>query len=350
MGCRQSENAKTKEELLTGKIKGAISQGDIKLLMYYLCKPGSESSLKLDLNDYTFQGTDNIMTNIPAYCILCGRADLFKILNEKYFISIQKLESTLSIHGISALALICSKGYHEMLEYYLPLSLSVDPSVYLSISNCTLNLSGTNSNFAKEPMSTCTYTPIHLAAYYGHIACIKVALDFIGEAEVPWWLDVNFQDTSTGENCALLACKGVHFPMIKYLYNKCAADFQVMNSLRENALQVLLCSAKNSDECETLKIVKYLVEVIGIDVGYSIEETLLVCSSKEIARYIEMRSKEKGLNFNKKDVERKYRIYPEKASDKSGDSKEIIVSHPSSISSISDGEVSEFASVLNHIN
>lgn len=348
MGCCESTNLAMQGDVMISRIKNAISLGDIKQLMYFLCKPGNDFSLKLDLNDFTFQAGDGLITNIPGYCVLCGRADLFRSLNEKYCISIPKLEKHFSIMGASALAIICSKGYDQLLQYYLPLSLSVDPTSYHSISNATLNLSA-KANFSVDNIFRSTYSPIHLAAFCGFINCIKVSQEFFQD-NVPWWMDINYKDVTTGENCALLACKGACFPMIKYLHRFSAADFKVLNAVNENALQIFLISCKYCKVSDSLKIVKYLVESIGIDISESIEETLLVCNSKETSQYLEEKCKEKGLDFKKTEVETRYKITSSRPVEEA-DYKSISIdmSHPSSISSVRYSEISNFGSVVNQI-
>ena len=91
--------------------------------------------------------------------------------------------------------------------------------------------------------------------------------------------------------------------MIKFLYTSCGADFNTFNILKENTLQIFLCACKQNQTTETLKIIKYLIDVIKIDYIESIEETLLVCESQQAISYLEGKCREKGLDIKKSQLE-----------------------------------------------
>ena len=238
-----------------------------------------------------------------------------------------------------------------MLEYYLPLSQGNDPTIYLVSNNTTLSFADTKISDSLEAFSKCTYTPIQLATYFGNINCIKVIMNFFGNSIIPWWLNVNHHDITTGENCAMLACKTGSFPMIKFLYTSCGADFNTFNILKENTLQIFLCACKQNQTTETLKIIKYLIDVIKIDYIESIEETLLVCESQQAISYLEGKCREKGLDIKKSqlEIENKIKIKKITATEKSEKDESVTMSHPSSISSKNGSNLSNFASVVNQL-
>ncbi|OMJ75547.1 hypothetical protein SteCoe_25281 [Stentor coeruleus] len=346
MGCCESQNLSKSDGHFVKDLKEAIKLGDIRKIIYLIHKKQKLTSTNIDINEFTFKSS-GLTLSIPGYCIIYGKHVLFRELYEKFFVSIQKLEESFANYGISVLAILCSKGYSDLLKYYLPLSLSIDPTIYLNTNSfATLNLSIPNEKCEKS-----TYTPIQLACFYGNINCVKVTLEYFNNSDTPWWMDINFPDTTTNENCALMACRGGHYLMIKYLYTLCNADFKTLNNKNENALQIFLCSCRSNEIIDALKTVSYLIEEIKVDLSHMIEETFLLCDRQDIADYLELKCKEFGIQAVKKDIEEKNKIHiVKKLEETSIASISMDVSHPSSISSFRGSDASNFESVLRHFN
>ena len=177
MGCCSSQLSRQEGDLLTRRVKSCITTGDISQLVLIISQHKKFGLESFEINEFTFQANDNIITSIPGFCILSGSIQVFKYLNEKYYVSIQTLENILSTSGFSGLGIICSKGYSELLSYYMPLSLTIDPIIYQTTRNFVKNIGNhqKNSNF----------TPVQLACLYGHMSCVKIICEYFNDSEVP---------------------------------------------------------------------------------------------------------------------------------------------------------------------
>lgn len=339
MGCCESQNLRNKSGFDVKQLKEAIKCGDTRRVIYCLGRKSENNTTSIDINDYTFQSGD-LVINILGYCILHGQYALFHELYEKYFISIHKLEENLAKYGLSALTILCSKGYCDLLKYYLPLSMSVDPTIYLSsYSLSALNLPSPNEKYEKL-----TYTPIQLACFYGHINCVKIILDYFHDSDIPWWMNINYPDTTTGENCALISCRGGNFPMIKYLYTHCDADYKQLSTTNENALQLFLSSSKSHKIPDILKVVWYLLDIIRIDLNHNIEKTFSLCPNKETYNYLQSKNQRSNPILFDKQSSEKTRI------SQSSPSVSSLLFNTSSISSFQCSEMSNSESFLRNLN
>jgi len=183
----------------------------------------------------------------------------------------------------------------------LPISLQSEPKNYLlPKSEATYSFDDFGSTSPQEDILKNSYTPIQFAAFYGHISCIRIIQLYFADKITPYWMEINFQDLITGENCALLACRSGSYAMVRYLFNTCHANFKVLNTSNENALQVLLCENKSKRFKDSLQITKFLIENIGIEYLQAIEETLDVCEDPAIIEYLCQKCAEQGLEVNKK--------------------------------------------------
>ncbi|OMJ88411.1 hypothetical protein SteCoe_9630 [Stentor coeruleus] len=335
MGCCESKNLSNRDRHDVKRLEEAIMFGDNKRVIHFLNRMSEISPTGIDINDFTFY-SGKITLNIPGFCILHGKHELFQELYENYFISIHKLEENFGKYGLSALTILCSKGYYDLLKYYLPLSLSIDPSIYLN----SYSLSALNLPLPNEKYEKITYTPIQLACFYGHINCVKTILDYFHDSDIPWWMSINYPDTTTGENCALISCRGGNFPIIKYLYTHCDADYKQLSATNENALQLFLSSSKSHKTPDILKIVWYLLDMVKIDLNHNIEKTLSICQNKEAYNYIKSKHQAETQIFFDKLSSEKTRI------SQSSLSLNSIFFNTSSISSFHCGEISDSDSFL----
>lgn len=252
--------------------------------------------VEFSVDDFLFESEAKIVTNLAGHSVLHGNLAVFKILSEEYFVSTCKMELTFSVYGLSAVAVLCIKGFSDFLRYYLKICIA-DPLRYAIKTDFKIFSALAERNINHE------YTPVQFACICENINCIQEILSFIHGKIAPWWLDINFQDPITGENCAFLACKFGNFSMIKYLYTKCNADFSILNNRNENVLQVFLISCNYYMIPQVLSIVKYLMEVIKIDVTHAYEETLLLCGTKEVTILIEAKLNSLQIFAKKSDLE-----------------------------------------------
>jgi len=148
-----------------------------------------------------------------------------------------------------------------------------------------------------------TYTPIQRAALAGNLELVTYYYDqFKNSTEKYAEFDVHAIDEKSGENCAILAARSGNLSLMKYLSEVVTADFSLKNRRSESALQLWIIYNKNKTHINLKNLVKYLVEVAGVDLAYNYEETLLVCDNKEVIDYIEMTLGKYGVDQATKQV------------------------------------------------
>ena len=135
--------------------------------------------LDVFINDFFFESRYEIQTNIIGHTVLYGKFKIFKQFHKNYNISIQKLEFSFAEYGLSVLLILCMKGFNDLLEYYLPLSLLSTPILYLS------NINYDKLSLISDQRITNEYTPIQLACICNNISCIKVICTYFIDNEPP---------------------------------------------------------------------------------------------------------------------------------------------------------------------
>lgn len=300
MGCCNSNEGKlTKEAIISNLIK-AIKENNLSKLKYLLKLkiPGTVETV--DINYNIFKLNEKLSVNLPCLCILEGKLEAFKYIHKSYLLIVQIIENIFTDYKLSALSILCVKGFDELLSYYLPLALSVNVKVNEFSENIEICF-GEEELIKHLPVG---FSPIQLACYFGNINCVKVVNNYFKQSKPPIWLDIHYQDPQSGYNCALISCKSGNYLMIKYLFkNNC--DFSTLNNRNENALQIFLIACKDQKICDKLSIVKYLIEVIKVNLLYEYEETLLICEFPELLNYIEQKLADLGVNVRKSDIEDK---------------------------------------------
>ena len=83
--------------------------------------------------------------------------------------------------------------------------------------------------------------------------------------------NIHHIEESTGENCAIISCKTGNLELVKYLHRVCKADFHIINKRKESSLQVMAAWSKKRSGRRFIECVKYLVEVIQINLLYEYE-------------------------------------------------------------------------------
>lgn len=234
---------------------------------------------------------------IPEYCILLGCREIFEYINSHFDLNIRKIEKSFLRINTTALSILCSMNYYDLLVYYLPIS--------LSYTNFSLRSSSTFSlcnNVFEEKAST--FTPLQSACYYGHLGVVKYIFDFFhGNYKDPSF-DVDYQDEIRGESCSFIACRMGCLPLLQLLKDHCNSNFSLLNKNNENLLQVL-CSVDGKSEIKDFnEIFRYLIENTNINFTHNFEETLLLCSRLDIIKYYETKLFMVGICFTKNDLEK----------------------------------------------
>ncbi|CAG9311501.1 unnamed protein product [Blepharisma stoltei] len=299
MGCNSSIQTNSQSELLQ-RVKQCIERNNSKVLHSLIISQQSRLHGRLLLNDPIAE-VEGLRLNSLGYALWLGRAYLFRYMYETLGASLSVLEDLLRSQRTSILGLICQRGHLDILQYYLPLYMStysnpkIDENISLDFDN-----SFDNKIFY-------TYTPIQTACELGHMCILDYVFLHFKDTKPPEELDIHMQDSLTGENCALIAARTGNYPMMKFLYERCKADFKVLNNSYENAIQIAALGSTTGDG-DYLACIKFLVEKIGVDLKYNYEETLLHIQSYSLRNYVEKKLKDVGINASKSEIEKKYEI------------------------------------------
>ena len=238
-----------------------------------------------------------------------GKKKIFKYLYEKGA-DLSHMDAILNSFNLSAIDIICERGYLELLQFYLPIYLNRESSSPDSLEP-TLNLASNPEIFFINIL-----TPIQKACEKGQIAIIMQLYKYFKSKKfIPRIFDINYSNEKTGENCALIACRKGNYNLIKALYTCCDADFNVKNKYDENPIVICACAYRLEKNRVYLDCIKYLIEKIGIDVTYMHEEILLLSECEELTYYIEQQLQLKDIYITKLEVDEKYKIKREVFSD-----------------------------------
>ena len=264
--------------------------------------------------DDTIIVLQEVQLNALAYAFRAGQCHAAKFLIEEGRASIRKLYDTYEQIGRTPMDILCEFGFLDLVQYFLPLHMrekdredkeSMDGSgEELSIFSEKINKKATTMKSEATLRIMSPYQPsIHRACEHDHIEIVKLLHDQFHGVPPPEEFNINAVDDKAGENCALIAARCGHFPMVRYLYEECSADFFRLNRRRENAVQVAVTGSKKKTELSFLNVVKYLVEIVGVDVAYEYEETLLICEDKAIIYYLESQLHKRDILVTKSKVD-----------------------------------------------
>lgn len=300
MGCKSDKCKLTSTELLKSA-KTLIQAGDL-LKFQALFTEISKSDSNFDINSYRISINHDLTVTLLGFSLIFGRSGIFTYLLEDLGSNFDLMEELFSNSGTTGLSIICSNNYLSLLQIYLPLFLKKlkTGSVFKRNPKSTLVLD--QSQELNQKLSN-PYTPIQLACENGHISIINYFKSYFSQFQlIPSEVDLHYIEPVTGNNCALIACQENNFLMMKFLFCQCAADFEVINSFNENAINVLAVgSAKNP--VETLTCLQFLIEKVKIDPVFNWQESLLMLEEEKSVKYLEGVLSGIGINLKKNDLE-----------------------------------------------
>lgn len=301
MGCCESKIQLNSS--MAGLVKDCIEKNNQKLLIKLIQAPSflKDKSKIISSLDEPISMVQSFRLNALAYALFLGRTTLFKLLHN-IGCSLSVMETLLKSQKIPPIFLICCKGYSELLSYYLPFYCETHlhdkpidkiPAVdYLQTIDLELELNS-------------SYTALQMAVLYNHISIITVVFEYFKKKiQVPFELDLEYRDEKNGENCALIACRCGNYPMVKFLHQSCAADFKILNAQGENAVQVACAASRVHKHLLYNQIITFLIDIVGIDVKYNYEETLLLLIDHDIIGYIEKKLHKAGIRVKKLEIEK----------------------------------------------
>lgn len=300
MGCGSCKPSSNQDTILI-RIIDYIERDDITNLEALIKQGSLEEGLSIDIwINKPLVKLNNFTVSLLGYSLWIGKANAFNFLITSLNADLGEMDDLFKSFDISVLALLCERGYFEVLKLYLPFYIQNNHSSN-SGAEKSLSLSFTKSNCKNELIST-SITPIQLACKYSHLSIVHYINDYFSLSYPPQSLNIHFIEETTGENCALISARTGNFPMMKYLFEVAHADFHIKNNSNEGALQVLAISSKSNYGLQFLECVMYLIEIIKIDISYKHKETLLILDNKIIIKYLEDKLKQLGINTSKQSL------------------------------------------------
>ena len=298
MGCCESANGSGSLKLFSEKIKLAIDSDSINRINMLTNVVKKKLSLKdssfLDNEIYT---ANKVKLNPLGYALFLGKTQIFKFLLEKGA-SLKAMHELLEQSSIRAINVVCFKGYKDLLEFYLPLYLTDHSSLRLSVKSSTIDFQETKETGLEYDLA------IHSACRAGMIHIVLFLYNsFKDKPHCPKEFDIHATDEYFGEDAALIACRVGSFPLIKLLHDTCTADFYHFNANKENALMICASGYKSSPSFNYIECIKYLVEIIKVDITYNYEELLYLVEGKEMIAYVEKQLESVGILIKKNDLD-----------------------------------------------
>ncbi|CAG9332734.1 unnamed protein product [Blepharisma stoltei] len=307
MGCSCSKNQhESNIEALNLRIKEAIERNNPHSLEHLIKSSvdQSKSITEFSLLNDPVTTVQEIKLNPLGYALWLGRTEVFKYLHKRLGADINFMEKLFKNHGITSIDIICQQGYLEILIYYLPIYLANHKEASPQISTGeSLTVDFERAAFSDVPIKS-SVTAVLSACDKGYINIIDYLNTYFRNAGyVPYYLDIDYQDEHQGENCAMIACRNGNYPMIKFLYETCHANFQAKNKRNESVIQITAAGSRKNMHRDYHEIFVYLIEKVGCDATYNYEETLLLLESRATIRYIEKILGDKGIYIQKSDLE-----------------------------------------------
>ena len=233
--------------------------------------------------------------------------ECFKCIHSLLKYSHSKTDTLLNEQNSCLLDIICTRGSKNLIEYFIPFAKTNCIDSLLIEKTESLSFTLDEPKILKKIPSS--YTPIQKACEQGNINAISCVYKYFKDKpEIPYQLDLEYQDENNGENCALISCRKANYMMIKYLHSFCHCNFAIINKQGENALQVLSASNKKKQVKDFHECFVYLVNVVSVDILYNYEETLLLINCYKTITFLEKKLSDKGIQLDKSEVEDRYKI------------------------------------------
>lgn len=276
------------ESTIDGKVFEAIHSGVYRRLVSIVdfYKP----TIGIQALDCLRTKYKKMTTNPLGLCLLLGSTRMFKLLLDSGSDPIE-MDNLFKLSHFNPIEFLCNEGYHEILKLYFPISYnSAD-----SISNTSVR--------SYSVAFSCTFLtdffayPIHIACHKGHLEIISFFYDFFKSSPtIPKEYNIESLEDSTGENCALIACRRGNYELVKFLHTKCKANFGILNDYKENAVIVTIAGMNKQPNYNFVTILMYLVDEVKIDVTYMYEDALALTRCRPIQNYLRAKLKKMGID------------------------------------------------------
>ena len=295
MGCCSTVNKAPENFVMAEKFKQAVeadSPDRIRVIMGMM-----QEDQKTGFIDEGIVALKEITLNPLGYALWLGNLKAFKCLYEEFHARLCEMERLLLEKNFTALDIICQRGFTELLGYYIPLYIQFNSSFPTSKEDQNITV-----EFDKtvELLPRNVYTPVHKACELGKIAVLLTIFNYFKEKSYkPYTLDLEYQEEQRGKNCVLIACRTGNYSMLKFLHETVRSDFNVKNKNGETTINVCLAGNKKRPSKVYLDCLIYLIDVVGVDIKYQYEESLLLAQDRETTVYLEGKLKSVGINARK---------------------------------------------------
>ena len=314
MGCCHDSEHRSNAESLKQQVYESMQQGNLQktsLSLARLKQVLPRGQADIDSLTFLLDPKKSIELNCLGLSLALGKCNIFKYIHQKLNADPLVMEEYLIKSKLTGLYIICSQNYLELFDYYLEIYLKIKLMVKGRDSS-RFSMSSQDS-FKRAQLD---YTPIQVACYMGNIPIIKFALEYCRlNKTLPEELDLNHTNEKTGENCALIACRGGNLNTIKYLHQKTYANFHTKNFFNENALQVLAASARARFLIDFHKSFVYLIEKVRIDLSWNYQEILLLLDNNAVCDYFLAELAKLSIFLDKKVIEQEVMVRPKPPED-----------------------------------
>lgn len=282
MGCNGGKFLEIQKSIIVNSIIDSIERNDCSRVKEYL-----ELYANLDKSSLSQIKDKEIITyremtfNILSFSLWIGRSLSFLYCLDRLHCSFDSMQISFQNKHIIPINYICEQGLIESFKVYLPYYLAYLESLNTSQKSFSARLDKQKDNYAISSNAA------QLACYSEHIAILCYINDYFLNSNPPKELDLHYIDESTGENCALIACRSGNLALLKVLHEKIRANFSIFNYKNEGALQVMAEATKFNCEKVFLPCFIYLIEVVKLDLNdhyYEISDSL---ADIEILQYLE---------------------------------------------------------------
>ena len=290
MGCKSMKNLEVSKDDYVAKLIEEINNDENNKLKVVMLLG------KIEINEF-FTELNNIYFNPLAYALYKGSLKSFISIHQDFGASIEIMETLLISQSIYPLHLISQKGNLELFSYYIEhtnLNFSVPGPDFSGVGGERAFDRVYNKYSFNCVQLLCEFRYLHMLAYISrHIKSYP---------KIPYEFDIEIPNETTGETCALIACRHGNYILIKFL-NSIKADFNKKNILGENALQILCSANRKKPLNEFYECFVLLINSAFVDVKYNYEETLLLIDDQRLVKLFEEKLAEVGIFTKKTDVE-----------------------------------------------
>ena len=223
---------------------------------------------------------DNITMNLLGQALWLGNFHAFKNLIEEKGAKVEIMEKIFEKQGKSGIEILIFKNFFDMFKYYLP--------IFLVSFSKKVN----NFDYFTKPL-------IVQAIESESLEIIQHIYSYFVFVNPPATFDFYYVNPFTGENSALVACRTLNLPIIRFLNEVCQVDFSVINFKKQTALHIAVkANKKNSNYA----VIEYLIENCEFDIRYNYENLLMSVCELETLKLVENKLDLLGISDTRENV------------------------------------------------